>query len=44
MNDAGYVLAAWAVVLGGLVIYALVTIWRGRRLSDRVPPEDRRWM
>ncbi|MCX7620875.1 MAG: hypothetical protein N2037_08550 [Acidimicrobiales bacterium] len=44
MHDAGYVIAAWAVVFGGLLVYALVTMARGRRLSDRVPPEERRWM
>ncbi|MCX6509760.1 MAG: hypothetical protein NT081_02975 [Actinobacteria bacterium] len=38
-----YVAAAWAVVLGGMGIYALVTVVRGRRLSKRVPPEKRRW-
>jgi hypothetical protein len=38
-----YVAAAWAVVFGGMGIYALVTVLRGRRLSKNVPPEKRRW-
>jgi hypothetical protein len=43
MTHAGYVAAGWigaAVVLGG---YAVSLLQRGRRLSRRVPPEDRRW-
>lgn len=38
-----YVAAAWVIVLGGIGVYALVTVMRGRRLSRRVPPEKRRW-
>jgi hypothetical protein len=39
----GYVATGWvaAVVLVGL--YALSVVRRGRRLSRRVPPGDRRW-
>lgn len=43
MTHAGYVAAGWiatAAVLGG---YALATIRRGKRLSQVVPPEERRW-
>ena len=43
MTHAGYVAAGWglaAVVIGG---YALSLVGRGRRLSRRVPAEDRRW-
>jgi len=42
-THAGYVAAGWiatATVLGG---YALATIRRGKRLSQVVPPEERRW-
>ena len=38
-----YVIAAWLIVLGGIALYALTVIARGRRLSRQVPPEDRRW-
>ncbi|MGH9213363.1 MAG: hypothetical protein ACRD2C_22235 [Acidimicrobiales bacterium] len=40
---AGYVAAGWigAIVLVGL--YAVSVVRRGRRLSRRVPPGDRRW-
>ena len=45
MSDWGYVgagLGASPSVV--LVAYALWIILRGRALSRRVPPEDRRWM
>ncbi len=38
-----YVAAAWVVVFGGMGAYALVTVLRGRRLSKKVAPEERRW-
>lgn len=43
MTHAGYVAAGWiatAALLGG---YAAATIRKGRRLSQVVPPEERRW-
>jgi heme exporter protein CcmD len=44
MSDWGYVALAWGVTVVVLVTYALWIIARGRSLSRRVPPEDRRWM
>lgn len=44
MNEWGYVIAAWSITFGAIALYAVVTILRGRSLSRRVPPEDRRWM
>lgn len=38
-----FVAASWAIVFGGMGVYALVTVIRGRRLSAKVPPEKRRW-
>ena len=38
-----YVIAAWLIVLGAFLGYAVVTIVRGRSLSRQVPPERRRW-
>ncbi len=44
MNDTWpYVIAAWTIVLGAFLVYALVTVLRGRALSKQVPPERRRW-
>ncbi|HEX7444557.1 MAG TPA: hypothetical protein VF320_11755 [Acidimicrobiales bacterium] len=44
MSDWGYVIFGWTVVTVALVAYALWIVLRGRALSRRVPPEDRRWM
>ena len=38
-----YVIAAWVIVIGAFVGYAVVTVMRGRALSKQVPPERRRW-
>ena len=43
MNDWGYVGLAWGVTAVALIAYAAWIIVRGRALSRRVPPEDRRW-
>lgn len=39
-----YVAAGWGIVLLVLVGYSIYLLRRGRSLSRRVPPEDRRWM
>ena len=39
-----YVLAAWIIVFATVLVYAGVTMARGRRLARQVPPENRRWM
>jgi hypothetical protein len=44
MNQWGYVIACWVIVIGVLGVYAAIIIGRGRALSRQVPPEDRRWM
>jgi hypothetical protein len=43
MTHAGYVAAGWLASFGLLGGYALAVIRRGRRLSEVVPPEERRW-
>ena len=43
MTHAGYVAAGWIATLGVLGGYGLAVIRRGRRLSEVVPPEERRW-
>lgn len=43
-NEWVYVLAGWAIAVGGLALYAAVTLVRGRRLARQLPPEERRWM
>ena len=39
-----YVFAAWIIVFATVLVYAAVTIARGRRLSRQVPPDRRRWL
>ena len=39
-----YILAAWIVVFGTLALYAAITVARGRHLSRRIPPGQRRWV
>lgn len=43
MTHAAYVITGWVAAIGALGAYALVTIGRGRRLSRKVPPRERRW-
>lgn len=42
-NTWPYVIASWLIVFGAIATYAAITVIRGRRLSRRVPPENRRW-
>ncbi|MFP5321363.1 MAG: hypothetical protein ACLGIC_05895 [Acidimicrobiia bacterium] len=42
-THAGYVAAGWIATLAVLGGYAAATIRKGRRLSQVVPPEERRW-
>ena len=44
MTHAGYVAAGYALVFVTLAVYAVWVLVRGRRLSRRVAPEDRRWL
>lgn len=43
-NEWNYVAFAYGLVIAVLVLYALWTIRRGRRIGGQLPPEDRRWM
>jgi heme exporter protein CcmD len=38
-----YVWAAYSVTLGGLALYALRVLRRGRALARTLPPEERTW-
>lgn len=44
VDDLRFVYAAYLIVVGGLVAFAVLTMRRGRRLARQLPPEDRRWM
>ncbi|MCU1498876.1 MAG: hypothetical protein JWM47_2829 [Acidimicrobiales bacterium] len=43
-NAWSYVAGAYGLVIAVLVLYAVLTIVRGRRVGRQLPPEDRRWM
>ncbi|QXC60947.1 heme exporter protein CcmD [Aquihabitans sp. G128] len=43
-NEWSYVAAAYALVVGVILLYAIWTIVRGRKVGRQLPPEDRRWM
>ena len=43
IEDIGYIAAGWGLSLLAIGGYALRVVLRGRKLAQRVPPEDRRW-
>lgn len=43
MTYGGYVLVGYAASAVAIGAYALRVLGRGRALSRRVPPKDRRW-
>jgi hypothetical protein len=44
MSTNAYIAAAWIGTFGAVGLYAWNLIRRGRKLSEVVPEEDRRWM
>jgi len=43
MTHAGYVAVGWTIPLIAFAGYSLRVVLRGRRLTEQVPPEERRW-
>lgn len=43
MTDASFVIAAWLVVTVVIATYVLWVLRRGRKLSESVPENERRW-
>ena len=43
MSDAGWILGAYVIVLGGVALYAIRIVTRGRSLAKQVPDEDKTW-
>jgi hypothetical protein len=39
----GYVFLGYGVVSGALIAYSARVIYRGRKLSRTLPPEERTW-
>jgi hypothetical protein len=44
VSTTGYIVTAWVATFGAVIAYAIAVIRRGRRLSQQVPPDRRRWM
>lgn len=44
MSGWAYVGIGWAITLVMIVVYVLVVLQRGRRLSRQVPPGEQRWL
>ena len=44
MTDAGPIFLGYALVFGGVGVYVVRLIGRGRRLAKRVPDEDKPWI
>lgn len=43
MTHVGYIATGWLATFGVLGAYGLAIVRRGRRLSERIPPGERRW-
>ena len=43
MSDAGWILGAYVIVLGGIALYAIRIVTRGRSLAKQLPDEDKTW-
>jgi hypothetical protein len=44
VNDWAYVALGWGIAVVLIGGYTVTVLLRGRSLSRRVPPEERRWM
>jgi heme exporter protein CcmD len=44
MSNWFYVWLGWGITAASLIAYTAWVLVRGRTLSRRLPPEDRRWM
>lgn len=43
MQDAGFILGSYAATFGAIALFAWITVRRGRRLSEQVPPDEQYW-
>lgn len=44
MDDAGFIITSYVLTLGGVAVYALSLVRRGKRLARRLPDEDKPWV
>ena len=43
MDDAGFIIGSYVITFAAIAIFAWATVRRGRKLADRVPPEEQYW-
>lgn len=43
MDDAGFIVGSYLITFGVVALYAWLTVRRGRKLSARVPEEEKYW-
>lgn len=43
MSQMGYVLLGWSVTASVLAAYSVRTVFRGRKLTRSLPPQERTW-
>jgi len=43
MTQMGYVFLGYGVAFGALAAYSVRVVYRGRKLSRTLPPEERTW-
>jgi len=44
MEDAGFIITSYVLTLGGVGLYALALVRRGKKLARRLPDEDKPWL
>ncbi len=44
MSHAGFIIASYALTLGGIAGYVWWVLRRGRGVARQLPPEDRPWI
>ncbi|CAN5460856.1 hypothetical protein BH23ACT3_BH23ACT3_14650 [soil metagenome] len=43
MDDAGFIIGSYVLTFVSIGLFAWVTVRRGRRLAEHVPPEEQYW-
>jgi CcmD family protein len=44
MEDAGFIVGAYAITFGGIAVYVIAMLRRARKLSPRVPDREKPWI
>lgn len=43
MEDAGFIIGSYVLILGGVGAYAVAMIRRARQLARRIPDDEKPW-